>query len=67
MRDYFVYIFSNNSQVLYIGVTRDLDGRLFEHTKTACRLVLLRVIISTGSSFTKHTRRRVRRLPAKSN
>jgi putative endonuclease len=31
MRDYFVYILSNNSQVLYIGVTRDLDGRLFEH------------------------------------
>src|SRR5271170_168877 len=33
MRDYFVYILSNNSQVLYIGVTSDLDGRLFEHVK----------------------------------
>ena len=33
MRDYFVYILSNNSQVLYIGVTSDLDGRLFEHVR----------------------------------
>jgi putative endonuclease len=33
MRDYFVYILSNNSQVLYIGVTNNLDGRFFEHTR----------------------------------
>ena len=33
MKDYFVYILSNNSQVLYIGVTSDLDGRLFEHIR----------------------------------
>jgi putative endonuclease len=33
MKDYFVYILSNNSQVLYIGVTSDLDGRLFEHVR----------------------------------
>jgi putative endonuclease len=31
LRDYFVYILSNNAMVLYIGVTGDLDGRLFEH------------------------------------
>jgi len=33
MRDYFVYILSNNSQVLYTGVTSDLDGRMFEHVR----------------------------------
>ena len=33
MRDYFVYILSNNSQVLYIGVTNDLDVRLFQHIR----------------------------------
>jgi putative endonuclease len=33
MRDYYVYILSNNAQVLYIGVTNNLEGRLFEHTK----------------------------------
>ena len=33
MREYYVYILSNNSQVLYIGVTSDLDGHLFEHTR----------------------------------
>jgi len=33
MRDYFVYILSNNSQVLYIGMTRDLDAGLFEHVR----------------------------------
>ena len=33
MKDYFVYILSNNAQVLYIGVTGKLDGRLFEHIK----------------------------------
>jgi putative endonuclease len=33
MRDYFVYILSNNSQVLYIGVTSNLDSRMFEHIR----------------------------------
>jgi putative endonuclease len=33
MGDYFVYILSNNAQVLYIGVTNNLDIRVFEHTK----------------------------------
>jgi putative endonuclease len=33
MRDYYVYILSNNSQVLYIGVTGNLDGRMFEHVR----------------------------------
>jgi putative endonuclease len=33
MRDYFVYILSNNSQVLYIGVTSNLDGRMFQHVR----------------------------------
>jgi putative endonuclease len=31
VRDYFVYILSNNAQVLYIGFTSELDGWLFEH------------------------------------
>ncbi len=29
--DFFVYILSNNAMVLYIGVTNDIDRRLFEH------------------------------------
>ena len=33
MKEYFVYILSNSSQVLYIGVTNNLDGRLFEHAR----------------------------------
>jgi len=33
MRVYFVYILSNNAQVLYIGVTSNLDARMFEHVK----------------------------------
>ena len=33
MRDYWVYILSNNSMVLYIGVTSNLDVRIFEHTR----------------------------------
>ena len=28
---FFVYILSNNAQVLYIGVTNDLSVRLFQH------------------------------------
>ncbi len=28
---YFVYILSNNAQVLYIGFTNNLDVRLFQH------------------------------------
>jgi len=33
MRTFYVYILSNNSQVLYIGVTNNLEGRLFEHIR----------------------------------
>ena len=33
MKDYFIYILSNNAQVLYIGVTGNLDGRLFAHIR----------------------------------
>jgi putative endonuclease len=33
VKDYFVYILSNNAQVLYIGVTSSLDGRMFEHVR----------------------------------
>jgi putative endonuclease len=33
MKDYFVYILSNYSQVLYVGVTSKLDGRVFQHIK----------------------------------
>jgi len=33
MREYYVYILSNNSQVLYTGVTSNLDGRMFEHVR----------------------------------
>jgi putative endonuclease len=31
VRDYFVYILSNNAQVLYIGVTNDLPCRMSQH------------------------------------
>ncbi len=31
MADYFVYILSNKSRMLYIGVTNNLERRLFEH------------------------------------
>ena len=33
MRDYYVYILSNNAMVLYIGVTNNLNRRIFEHAK----------------------------------
>ena len=31
MREYFVYILANKSGMLYIGVTNNLERRLFEH------------------------------------
>jgi putative endonuclease len=31
MKDYFVYILSNSAATLYIGVTSNLDRRLFQH------------------------------------
>ena len=33
MRDYYVYFLSNNAMVLYIGVTNDLDVRMFQHIR----------------------------------
>ncbi len=31
MKNYFIYILTNNSGTLYIGVTNDLERRMFEH------------------------------------
>lgn len=33
MQAMYVYILSNNAQVLYIGVTSDLHDRMFQHTQ----------------------------------
>jgi putative endonuclease len=33
VRTFYVYILTNNTQVLYIGVTSNLDGRLYEHIR----------------------------------
>jgi putative endonuclease len=39
--DYYVCIMTNNSGTLYVGVTNDLERRVYEHSQ------------STGSGFTR--------------
>ena len=37
MRQYYVYILASKSRVLYVGVTNDLERRLFEHKQKLMR------------------------------
>lgn len=34
-KTYHVYIVTNNSRTLYVGVTSDLEKRVYEHTREA--------------------------------
>ena len=36
MHNYYVYIMSSKSRVLYVGVTNDITGRVWEHGTTNC-------------------------------